>query len=486
MKKKIFSLILACLLLLNAAVWLAGCGGDDGKIVIKVDGGGAFAGYNSSISMTPSDANPYPYNTLEQLAEEYNALHPEVRVEINRSSYDGARDSLIPLLSQGNAPDIIYQNGTVATEDLGKNWYVVMNDYYEQPNPYVEGNEHWKDIFNAEELAATQSPDGNYYFVCVDRVVNGMIYNKSLFEEAGITEEPETFKEFMDCLEKLDAIGTIPYLSGINNYDLFIESNLFNSILDQVDVIRPNGIADYEELARAVEKGIFQVDSPIFKDYLTLLLEKTKYYPSGFEGYDVFNNFIHGNVAIVEANGPLMMQTARSKSVGFEIGYFPFPYLTTDSCPEGSAYAGKPVIGGSAGLSSAWWVTNTAVNKGQEAVDAAVDFLMYVTAPQNNSRMVNDLGVAAPLSMENGCAEWLEEAMQIYEEDLNSGEKVDWHAFGSFGSFGTEYYIFFTQKIQNLYLGKESVEQIIETTKSYLDATVDTLIIERGWDVSAW
>lgn len=62
--KKSFAILLTTALLATSA--LAGCGksGSGNKIQIVVDGGGVAGNYNSSISMTPSPANPNPYNQL--------------------------------------------------------------------------------------------------------------------------------------------------------------------------------------------------------------------------------------------------------------------------------------------------------------------------------------------------------------------------------------------------------------------------------------
>ena len=476
----ILSFVVAC------SFALAGCKKNNkASIEIVVDGGGAFTSYNSSISMVPSAANPYPYNTLEVLAGEYMELHPDVKIKIRSSSYEGSRESLIPLLSQRQAPDIIYQNGTVANDDMGKNYYVMLNEYFEKPNPYVEGNTHWKDIYPTAEFEATRCIDKNFYFACIDRCINGMIYNKTLFARAGVTEEPETFAEFMAALAKLNEIGVIPYLSGINNYDLFIEGNLFSSYLDEVDVLYKNGIVDAEELVRAITKGIFSAEEPIYEDFITMLDEKAKYYPNGYEGYDVFKNFIDGKVAVIECNGPLMMQCYRA-NIDFEIGYFAFPYVSTeDEMPLGNPNAGKPLCGGSAGLSSAWWVTNTAVSKGQKAVDAAVDFLMYVTAPQNNNRMVNDLGAAVPISLDADCAPYFKKAMSTYAADV-AAEKNDWHVFGTYGSLGNDYYIFFTTETKKLYSKTTTISKVMENIIPYLNITAQTLALEKGWDTSRW
>ena len=41
------------------------------KCTITVDGGGQWANFNTTDDMVESETNPYPYNTLEKLAEEY-------------------------------------------------------------------------------------------------------------------------------------------------------------------------------------------------------------------------------------------------------------------------------------------------------------------------------------------------------------------------------------------------------------------------------
>lgn len=47
--------------------------------------------------------------------------------------------------------------------------------------------------------------------------INGMMYNKDIFEQAGITELPETWDEFLECCAKIKAIGITPVnLQGAN------------------------------------------------------------------------------------------------------------------------------------------------------------------------------------------------------------------------------------------------------------------------------
>ena len=188
--KRTLSILLAALLVLG----LFGIASAEGeKRVIVVDGGGDQQNFNSTKSMEKSDANPYPYNELELLIEEYNKLHTDVEVQLLPASKTTDRDALVALMTAGEAPDIIYQNmGVYKNTDIGTDWFVPLNDYFEQPNPYEEGNERWADLFNPVWLEVTRSSNGNYYFCPIDATPIGLIYNMDLLEQAGIEKIPET------------------------------------------------------------------------------------------------------------------------------------------------------------------------------------------------------------------------------------------------------------------------------------------------------
>src|SRR5690554_3313699 len=94
---------------------ISGCKKED-RIVIVVDGGGQQGHYNSTVSMEYDPvANPYPYNTLEKLAEEWMKNNPKFKIEIARNSLNNDRERVVSSLSQKTAPDILfYMNTTIA------------------------------------------------------------------------------------------------------------------------------------------------------------------------------------------------------------------------------------------------------------------------------------------------------------------------------------------------------------------------------------
>ena len=97
--KPIFSGLLAGTLFLGMFS-LAGCGGS-GKTVLYVDAGGQSGNYNTSVLTG--------YDTLEELANEWNATNDQFEIVINRYSLNGGRDSIVVGLEGGTAPDILFQ-----------------------------------------------------------------------------------------------------------------------------------------------------------------------------------------------------------------------------------------------------------------------------------------------------------------------------------------------------------------------------------------
>ena len=156
---KILSLMLVVMLALCS---LAVAGAEGAKRTIVVDGGGDQNNFNSTKTMEKSDANPYPYNELEVLVNEYNAMQSEVEVQLLPESKSTSREAVVALMTANEAPDIIYQNmGVYKNTDIGTDWFVPLNDYFEQPNPYEEGNTRWADMWNPMWLEVTRSSNNN-------------------------------------------------------------------------------------------------------------------------------------------------------------------------------------------------------------------------------------------------------------------------------------------------------------------------------------
>ncbi len=492
------ALTLTALLLSLFIITACNGGGGVGEVkTIVIDGGGDIGNFNTTPLMTPSEANPFPYNTLEVLAREWEKLNPKYKIEINKTSSNGDRAILVPQLNNKTAPDITYQNGTVVNMDLGKDYYVVLNEYLNKPNKYVSGNQAWKDLYIPEELAQNMASDGNYYTITLEKVPVGIMYNKAILAEAGITEIPDTYAEFLQALSDIKSKTTKEaYTTTYTWYDIVLEATMFSDILPLADVLTVNGKVDTEEFVRAYEQGIWNptlnaigsnaslVDNRYY-EYIKVTKMKTEFYPENWQSYDAHTNFVNGNLAMVEVTGREIRKLSINKNINFEWGVMPYPDLTTATTP----YAYSPSIRGVAGLATPWFITNAAVEKG--TVEGAVDFLMFLTAPQNNNRLIGDLKGGIPLNpnAETAIAPYLQDLLDIYTQDkadVTTGNRVYWGSVNSWAMLGYAYNTAFIKSLQDIDNGVKTEEEVAKSLAQTIKNTVQALKIENEYDETKW
>jgi len=493
-------------------------------IEIVVDGGGANISFNSTLSMTYDKyANPYPYNTLEVLANEWNANHQGYKITIASSSINNDRETMVPALNQGTAPDIIFYLGTTITEDMSKGWFVDIKEYLEQPNKYSLpgelGSVRWRDIYG-DEYETSFAPNGEKYTVELELNPIGICYNKTLFNQLQI-EEPVTFYDFMVAqdtiynyaVEQNRADKTLgdylcPYMPYYPWYGSILETQLYSEYIDAYDVIVPNGLINGEEFARAFMKKdsagtrLYSPDDARSIEKARLNKVLAKYYPTNFESYYAEQQFAAGNLVMMEAQGGTVKKLIDAIDGAFEVGFFSFPYLTTrpenvEACDymdfdsEGAYYTSynvdKRVRRGLSGYTSGWAVTNSASKKGQGTVDACVDFLQYVTCFTNNDRLINDRGFSIPLSGRTSI-ELFSSLANDYLEDVNSEEALPWGACCASAVLNKSYYdADYLSRIAIIKANsEEDVLTILASLKTSYSTAINNLYKQNKWDTSKW
>lgn len=475
-KKRKISAVIGAILAFVAALGTVGCGEKPtAKVKLYFDGGGGSGNYNTTRN----------YDTLETLASEWNAKNDKFEVVINAKSLNGNRGSIISMLSAGTAPDMLTQVGGVANDDIGNRWYEPLNDYLEKPNPYESGNERWKDIYGADAIAAAQAADGVNYYVCLDNIAIGMMYNMDILAKAGVSKAPETHSEFIECLEKLKMAkseGKITaeiYCQSGLWHESFIGNSVYGAKIAAWDIDN-NGMVSSYELIKAYKEEQWSLDDDRFNEFLRLCYEKAEYYPSQYLGYDVSYQFAKGNLAIMDAIGNSM--ATLSKNAKFNLKITGYPALDA----EASAFGGYATRRGCAGLSSAYWVTNSAINKGQDAVDACVDFLMFLTASENNKRLVNDLGTALPINIKNSNVGIFADLAKQYESDLSDPNSLMWSSCYIPESLGTQFNEKYQLAMGKFYQDSEgkltgNVAAVTAALNEELGKSIDSLCSKYGW-----
>ncbi|MBP3422232.1 MAG: carbohydrate ABC transporter substrate-binding protein, partial [Clostridia bacterium] len=302
MKKKLTAILFSAMLCAIPALASCGNNSDSGKIKLYMDGGGGSGNYNTSRN----------YNTLETLAKEWNATNDTYEIVVNTVSLGGNRSSITCLLEAGTAPDLLMLVGNVVNDDIGNGWYVDLSPYLAQPNPYEEGNAAWADIYGASSLASAKASDGKNYYVCLDTIALGMMYNMDILKAAGVNEAPSTYSELMTCFEKLKTAkdaGVITediYLPSGHWYENYLGTSVYANKIAEMDEDNTGTVSSYE-LVKGFYENKWAIDDAQFKEFLQLCSDKAAYYPANYLGYDVPFKFARGNLAVTDAIGNMMV-----------------------------------------------------------------------------------------------------------------------------------------------------------------------------------
>jgi len=517
--KKLSQLIISIVIVISITL-MASCNTNSSNdIEIIVDGGGQNASFNSTLSMIYDEyANPYPYNTLQKLADEWNSSHSGYKITIASSSINNDRETMVPALNQGTAPDILYYLSTTIAEDMSKGWFVNLNDYLDQPNIYSKvdeaGSVQWKDIYNSEEYATTIAPNGEKYTIELEQNPIGIVYNKSLFNLAGITKEPTTYKEFMEAQDAIHDYSITqgkdnstntetyicPYFPYYSWYDMCIKSAMYGDVIDYFDVLDKNGVVNSEEFVRAYmtkdNEGnrLFSPNDSRNVEAYRLIKLMTKYYPASFESYYAEQQFTIGNLAMMEVTGGTIRKIVDAVSDNFEVGVFSYPVIETQpSDKEYSEYystmntENKYVRRGMSGYSAGWAVTKTAINKGEGTINACTDFLQFVSCYSNNDRLINDKGFSIPLSG-NTEYSYFSKLSADYQSDIKNENTLAWSAVCDSNAMNKEYFdaVYLTRIEIIKASNSTAVKTLLDNLVSNFTNSANSIYTVNKWDKDSW
>jgi len=211
MKKWMVTLMLASLF----ALLIAGCGGagnnnaGTGDNAANAEGqaaGGETASNDNAASEPKKDVKIRMFQFKVEIADALNRLAEEYKnetgVTLEIETHGGGEDYgalLKAELASGSEPEIFNNGG-----------YVSLVPYMDRATD-LSGEGWAKDLIESSKAPATV--DGKLYGMPMNVEGYGIIYNKALFEKAGITEEPKTLPQLKDAVEKLKAAGITPFMA---------------------------------------------------------------------------------------------------------------------------------------------------------------------------------------------------------------------------------------------------------------------------------
>jgi multiple sugar transport system substrate-binding protein len=143
---------------------------------------------------------PFLENTL---IPEFERTHPDIKVEQVQVPYDQFRRKLLTSIAGGTAPDLIRADIIWVPEFADMGALAPLDEVMPDFAVYQEA------VFPGP--LSTNYLNGHYYGLPLDTNTRVLVYNKDMFEAAGIDQPPATIDDFLTACEKIKALGANKY-----------------------------------------------------------------------------------------------------------------------------------------------------------------------------------------------------------------------------------------------------------------------------------
>lgn len=184
--------------------------------------------------------------TMAKLTEGFNAIYPNVTVEYQ--SFTNYVDDIATMLQSDNYGDALMTPQAIKQADL-PNFFESFGSFSDLDSKY-----YWLKDYVA---------DGQVYALPTGGTASGLLYNKKVWADAGITSLPTTTDEFINCLQQIaDNTDAIPYYT---NYAAGWTITQWQSL-----VLSAAGDAEYNVKLLSEKNELFSDGSPYDAVYGTL------------------------------------------------------------------------------------------------------------------------------------------------------------------------------------------------------------------------
>jgi len=360
---------------------------------------------------------------LKKTAEAYTALHPNVRFQIDSIS-DNFSTGLKTKQTAGELPDVFTVLGN---QDL-KLWQSQLEDLSDQP---------WTgDMIDIARQGIT-GDDGKIYGLPVSIEGYGYVYNKQLFEKAGIAEVPVTLSNLKAAVEKLKASGTQPLIGAY--MDWYQAGNFLVNM----------GIARQPD-PQAFIKGLYDgsatfVGNEIFKE----VAEFIKYdYSQGENGlstsFNMQTSALSGGTVAMTLGGNWLQPTFDGANPELEAGLMPLP-INDNAEENDKLYMGV----------TGYW----AISKNSEVKQEAKDFFNWlVTTPEGQAHVTKDMKMIPAFNSFSAADEDIGDLGSDLSRYVKEGK-----VYGSFNSYYPDGVAqAFGEAVQKLVAGKVDTDGFLQ------------------------
>ncbi|MGI5946439.1 MAG: ABC transporter substrate-binding protein [Lachnospiraceae bacterium] len=268
--KKVGALSLAAAMMVGS---LAGCAmpstGTDSKQTTaeaKTEDPAADATEASSgeeeITLRIVDWSDSSLKRREEFNEQYMKDHPNIKIEYTMLTIDQFKNTIVTMIKSGDGPDLFpIPTGMTLSTALKEEWYQPLN-------PYV--TEEFKESLNPNIFQEGITMHGEDWYIVPEAspvLVGLFYYNKDVLENAGVTELPKSYPEFIEACKKItetgngEVYGLIEGGKQLNRLDILTRSMVAaagGKIAPQAKVLTVDGRAPYDTKEVMEVMGLFE------------------------------------------------------------------------------------------------------------------------------------------------------------------------------------------------------------------------------------
>ena len=346
-RKKLISVGLTAAMLTGL---LAGCG--DSSQNSSQNGSGSEPVVLQWWGSFPENMGP------NQVCEAFNKIDPNLQVEYTRFVNDDAGNTKldVSLMSDSSIDVFLSLNDVLLNKRIDSGYAEPLDELFDKVGFNI------KDDY--DDAIEQRQKDGHYYSLPAKKMTSTILYNKDMFDKAGVTEVPTSLEGIAEVADDLVNKGGAGEALSMGIYGWFFEEFMCKQGLPYVD--NGNG------REAAATKVAFDENGGA----LNILNEWKKLYDAGYApnvgrgGDSGLADFSSGKAAMTLGSTASLKQILQDVNGSFEVGTAYFPSITDDD-------KGGVSIGGA----SLWMLDNQ-----DDAKKAATwEFVKYLVSAESQA-----------------------------------------------------------------------------------------------------
>lgn len=247
-------------------------------------------------------------DVLEGIVDDFNASHDDVTINTEVKTWASIDDTLLTALSAGEGPDIVAMPAERLPIYASKGAFTELDDFYE-----AESSNAANLVSGAVDMVEVE---GAKYGVPTGFVPLAVYYNTALFDDAGVSEFPQTWDEWVDTAKRLtvdeDGNGKPEQYGAVLPDHATVGNGLWPSLF-------------YGNGGDIVADGQAVIDSPENAETLEFwrsAVVDDQISPTGVDGVGADELFSGGKAAMT-VGGPWMASIAEENGIDYEIAALP-------------------------------------------------------------------------------------------------------------------------------------------------------------------